>query len=40
MDEEDVICVCVCVCIYACVWRVDLEGIVLSEINQKKTNSE
>ena len=32
MDEEDVICVCV--------WRVDLEGIVLSEINQKKTNTE
>ena len=32
MDEEDVI--------YVCLWRVDLEGIVLSEINQKKTNTE
>ena len=32
MDEEDVISVCV--------WRVDLEGIVLSEINQKKTKTE
>ena len=36
MNKEDVICVCVCVC----VWRVDLEGIMLSEINQKKTNTE
>ena len=32
MDEEDVI--------YVWLWRVDAEGIVLSEINQKKTNTE
>ena len=40
MDEEDVIYVCVYVYMCVCVWRVDLEGIVLSEINQKKTKTE
>ena len=36
MNKEDVVCVCVCVC----VWRVDLESIMLSEINQRKTDTE
>lgn len=32
--------VCVCVGVCGCVWRVDLKSIMLSEINQRKTDTE